>query len=334
MQEVANATTKALLRFRAQPAPDRIRRAVDPAGGQQQSADRAATGHERAPEIRQQVAGRGLAGTGRCPPVEAFGHSGYAVGPEGAKGGRGGWSIMRVTVIAAILLALIALLLLTLNNFFPQAMSDPNNRMRIFATTGWLLLLVAGAATRFRSQPGTALRSLSAWLLIGLALVWVYAYRFEAQEIGNRLLGELVPGHGVVTETADNSAGGQAANVSEIRFALNQEGHYQINARVNGTYVTFLVDTGASDVVLSPDDARRIGLADNQLRFIEQASTANGIVYVAPVILNNLSIGPISMNRLPAKVNQAPMPYSLLGMSFLNQLRGWRVQQRTLILEE
>ena len=241
---------------------------------------------------------------------------------------------MRVTVIAIILLALVAALLLALSSMFPGTLTDPENRIRIFATTGWLLLLIAGAAVRFRSQPGTALRSLSAWLLISLALVWAYAYRFQAQEIGNRILGELVPGHGVVTETANNGSSGSTATVSEIRFALNQEGHYQINARVNGTYVTFLVDTGASDVVLSPDDARRIGLADNQLRFIEQAATANGIAYVAPVTLNNLTIGSIVMNRLPAKVNQAPMPYSLLGMSFLNQLHGWRVQQRTLILEE
>ncbi len=245
---------------------------------------------------------------------------------------------MRVTVIAAILLALLAALLLTLNNLFPSIMAQPENRMRVYATTGWLLLLVGSAATRFRSQPGTALRALSAWLLIGLALVWVYAYRFEAQQIGNRILGELAPSHGIETSVADNEAAdsgteSMSGGISEIRFALNQEGHYQIDARVNGTYITFLVDTGASDVVLSPDDAQRIGLTDSQLHFTERASTANGIVYVAPVTLNNLTIGSIVMNRLPARVNQAPMPYSLLGMSFLNQLRGWRVEQRTLILE-
>jgi len=251
---------------------------------------------------------------------------------------------MRVTVIAVALLALLAILLLALNNLFPNTIAEPESRVRVFATTGWLLLLVGSAATRFRSQPGTALRALSAWLLIGLALVWAYAYRFEAQEIGNRILGELVPSHGIVTSVADNGTtengaadngtGASSASVSEIRFALNQEGHYQIDARVNGTYITFLVDTGASDVVLSPDDAQRIGLADSQLHFTERASKANGVVYVAPITLNNLAIGPIVMNRLPAKVNQAPMPYSLLGMRFLNQLRGWRVEQRTLILEE
>ncbi|HWT99421.1 MAG TPA: TIGR02281 family clan AA aspartic protease [Terriglobales bacterium] len=245
---------------------------------------------------------------------------------------------MRVIVIAAVLLALLAALLLTLNNFFPSIMAQPENRMRVYATTGWLLLLVGSAATRFRSQPGTALRALSAWLLIGLALVWVYAYRFEAQQIGNRILGELVPSHGIETSVADNGTAdsgteSMSGGISEIRFALNQEGHYQIDARVNGTYITFLVDTGASDVVLSPDDAERIGLAESQLHFTERASTANGVVYVAPVTLNNLTIGSIVMNRLAAKVNQAPMPYSLLGMSFLNQLRGWRVEQRTLILE-
>ncbi|HVJ35435.1 MAG TPA: TIGR02281 family clan AA aspartic protease [Terriglobia bacterium] len=241
---------------------------------------------------------------------------------------------MRVTVIAVAIVAAIVALLLLLNNAFPNVLADPDNRIRVFASFGWLLLLVGSVALRFRSQPGTALRSLAAWLLIGLALVWVYAYRFEAQEIGNRIFGELVPAHGISASTAALPAGGSSAGPREVRFALNENGHYQVQARVNGTYITFLVDTGASDVVLSPDDARRVGFADNQLNFIERAETANGIAHVAPVTLNNLTIGPIVMARLPAKVNQAPMPYSLLGMRFLNQLRGWRVQQQTLILQQ
>ncbi|HVJ43171.1 MAG TPA: TIGR02281 family clan AA aspartic protease [Dongiaceae bacterium] len=245
---------------------------------------------------------------------------------------------MRVTIIAVAMVAVLAALLLALNSAFPNVLADPQNRIRVFASCGWLLLLVGSVALRFRSQPGTALRSLAAWFLIGLALVWVYAYRFEAQEIGNRIFGELVPAHGILTTAAppptSESSAGSSGSPREIRFPLNENGHYQVQARVNGTYITFLVDTGASDIVLSPDDARRIGFADNQLKFIDRAETANGVVYVAPVTLNNVTIGPIVMALLPAKVNQAPMQYSLLGMRFLNQLRGWRVQQQTLILQQ
>ena len=247
---------------------------------------------------------------------------------------------MLIAGVAAV--AIIALVLL-LNSAFPNVLADDRSRLQVFATLGWLVLLIGGVALRFRSQPGSTLRALAAWALIGLVLVWIYAYRFEATEIGNRMLGVILPSHGIVTasslqipgqipgqvsaSTGDDSGGG------EIRFALNQYGHYQIDARVNGTYITFLVDTGASDVVLSPADARRIGLA-GQLNFTDRVDTANGTTYVAPVMLANLTIGPIVVNGMPAKVNQSPMQYSLLGMRFLNRLHSWRVEGQTLILQQ
>lgn len=245
----------------------------------------------------------------------------------------------RVLIAGVAIVAIVALVLL-LNSAFPNVLADDQNRLQVFATIGWLVLLIGGVAVRFRSQPGSALRALAAWALVGLVLVWIYAYRFEATEIGNRMLGVILPSHGIVTTPSDQVAGQQVASSSgdyssggEIRFALNQNGHYQIDARVNGTYITFLVDTGASDVVLSPDDAQRIGLA-GQLNFSGRAQTANGITHVAPVMLNNLTIGPISVNGMPAMVDQTPMQYSLLGMRFLNRLRGWRVEGQTLILQQ
>ena len=241
---------------------------------------------------------------------------------------------MRATIIGVIIVAAVAALLWSLNNAFPDALGEPQNQVRLATSLGWLLLLAGSAVLRVRANPGSALRALGAWLLIGLVLVWVYAYRFEAQEIGNRMLSVLVPSHGVIT-VANNPANDPGASTGgEIRFALNQYGHYQINARVNGVAISFIVDTGASDVVLSPDDAKRIGFGEGMLTFSERAETANGVAYIAPVTLNNISVGPISLNGLPAKVNQTPMAYSLLGMRFLNKLHGWRVEGQTLVLEE
>lgn len=242
---------------------------------------------------------------------------------------------MRVTLIAGIALAAIVALLFGLNYAFPSVLTNPDNRLRVFGTVGWLLLMVASVAIRSRNSAATALRSLAAWLLIGVALVWIYAYRFEAQAIGYRILGELLPSHPIdMAEQNGPDGSGAETAIRQVRLTRNVEGHYQIDARVNGTYITFLVDTGATDVVLSPADARRIGFSEGQLNFSERAETANGTVYVAPVILNNLTIGSIIVNGLPAKVDKAPMEYSLLGMRFLNQLHGWRVEQQTLILEQ
>jgi aspartyl protease family protein len=241
-------------------------------------------------------------------------------------------------IIAIVAVAAIIALVVTLNSAFPNVLADDQNRMQVFATIGWLTLLIGGTVLRFRSQPGSAFRALTAWVLIALVLIWIYAYRFEAGDIGNRMLGVLLPSHGIVTEPDQQAAGRpetkDGESGSEVRFALNQYGHYQVSARVNGTYVTFLVDTGASDVVLSLADARRIGMSEAQLNFNERVETANGIAYAASVILNNLTIGPIVINRMPAKINQSPMQYSLLGMRFLNQLHSWRVEGQTLILQQ
>ena len=97
--------------------------------------------------------------------------------------------------------------------------------------------------------------------------------------------------------------------------------------------VTFLVDTGATDVVLAPDDAQRIGCDMANLKFTQFAETANGTVRGAPVTLQSLIIGPIDITGMPATVNGAEMSDSLLGMAFLNRLSGWRVENGVLTLE-
>jgi aspartyl protease family protein len=109
-------------------------------------------------------------------------------------------------------------------------------------------------------------------------------------------------------------------------------GHYVIEAMVNGAPVTFLVDTGASEIVLTLDDARRIGLEPRTLAFTQRFSTANGEVRGAPVVLREIRIGQFRLLDVTASVNEAPLAVSLLGMSFLEQLSGYEVQRGRLIL--
>jgi aspartyl protease family protein len=109
-------------------------------------------------------------------------------------------------------------------------------------------------------------------------------------------------------------------------------GHYVVEALVNGAPVTFLVDTGASDIVLTLDDARRIGLRPRTLEFSQRFSTANGEVRGAPVVLREIRIGQLYLYDVSASVNEAPLEVSLLGMSFLEQLSGYQVERGRLIL--
>jgi clan AA aspartic protease (TIGR02281 family) len=109
-------------------------------------------------------------------------------------------------------------------------------------------------------------------------------------------------------------------------------GHYLVEAMVNGAPVDFLVDTGASDIVLTLEDAERLGLQPETLRFTQRFATANGEVRGAPVVLREIRIGQFSLFDVPASVNEAPLRMSLLGMSFLAQLNGYEVEDGRLIL--
>ena len=89
--------------------------------------------------------------------------------------------------------------------------------------------------------------------------------------------------------------------------------------------IKFLIDTGASDVVLNPSDAVRLGFNLKQLSFDKIYNTANGIVRGAPVKLGRVKIGPIEITNVRASVNGADMVTSLLGMSFLSRIGGYEV---------
>lgn len=119
---------------------------------------------------------------------------------------------------------------------------------------------------------------------------------------------------------------------NRLTIPADMRGHFLVDAEVNGTAVTFLVDTGASSVVLSPQDARRIGLEPERLRFTERFGTANGTVRAAPVELREIRIGQLAQRYVPASVNEAPMGISLLGMTFLSRLESWSVEKGRLAL--
>lgn len=109
-------------------------------------------------------------------------------------------------------------------------------------------------------------------------------------------------------------------------------GHYIVVADVDGVDVKFLVDTGASSVILSEQDAERIGLHASNLTFSQVYQTANGQTRAAPVTLGSISIGQLEIDDVEASVNESPMGISLLGMTFLTKLDGFQVEDGNLIL--
>ena len=111
-----------------------------------------------------------------------------------------------------------------------------------------------------------------------------------------------------------------------------RDGHYSLTLQINGVDVDFLVDTGASQVVLTQQDAARVGLNPDKLAFIGTAFTANGEVRTAPVRLDTVDLGGIRDTRVRASVNGGEMSGSLLGMSYLNRFDSIEIRGDRLIL--
>ncbi len=174
-----------------------------------------------------------------------------------------------------------------------------------------------------KPAPGKLLRRLrhaAVWLALAGILAIGYSYRFELTDLVNRLGGEIVPYAAVTTEEG------------AVRVRAHRDGHFYIDSRVNGAEVRFLIDTGATIVALSPDDAERIGFDPAQLSFSQRLHTAGGIVRAAPVVIRSLELGDIRLSNVRAVVNGERLPHSLLGISALERLSGYEVRDGTLTL--
>ncbi len=126
----------------------------------------------------------------------------------------------------------------------------------------------------------------------------------------------------------------QAAFVDsgEIVVPRARDGHYYLNININGEPIDFVVDTGATDIVLTRADATRIGLRPEDLNFLGQAMTANGIVQTAMVRLDEMELGPFTDRAVRASVNGGEMSQSLLGMSYLQRFASIQIADNQLVL--
>ncbi len=118
----------------------------------------------------------------------------------------------------------------------------------------------------------------------------------------------------------------------EMVLEAGRNGHFTLEAEIDGTSIDFMVDTGATTVVLSPQDAARVGLDPDHLDFDAVFETGNGHTPVALVTLRELRIGDLELDDVRAAVIPKPMSMSLLGMSALERLDGYEVDGDRMIL--
>ena len=119
---------------------------------------------------------------------------------------------------------------------------------------------------------------------------------------------------------------------SEIEVPRSADGHYYLVLDINDVPVRFVVDTGASQVVLTQEDASRVGVDTGRLNYLGSASTANGVVRTAPVTLDKVALGQMIDTRLQAVVNEGAMEDSLLGMEYLSRFSRIEIAGDRLVL--
>jgi len=164
----------------------------------------------------------------------------------------------------------------------------------VTSLAGWILV-------EFRQRMGQTLRVAMAWGLIFIGVMAGYGLWDDFQR-------QAMP-----VQTAGD--GGM------IEVPRSADGHYYLTLTINGTDLPFMVDTGASGLVLSLPDAEHLGIDPQSLAFLGAASTANGIVRTALVTLPLVELGSFRNEDFRAYVSEGQMQGSLLGMDYLGQFR-------------
>ena len=178
-----------------------------------------------------------------------------------------------------------------------------------------------------RFPAGSTLRNIAIWLCIFLVIAAGYQYRRPLQDIASTVTLGLVPASPQTQRGVDGRV--------EVTLGRNGSGHFEADTTVNGATIRFMVDTGASSIVLSARDAAAAGIDMASLKFAIPVSTANGKAMAASARIDEFSIGGIVRRNMPALVaGEGAMTQSLLGMEFLDTLAGYAVEQDRMILKD
>lgn len=162
------------------------------------------------------------------------------------------------------------------------------------------LVLAAGFWAQARSNLNKTLQQAAIWVLIFLVAIAAAA-----------LWGDISKGLNPQQARFDSSG--------KVDVPRSPDGHYYLTLTVNDAPIRFVVDTGATDIVLSQADAAHAGIDLESLVFYGRASTANGEVKTAPVRLDAVTLGPHTDTNVRAIVNEGEMAGSLLGMGYLQR---------------
>ncbi len=197
---------------------------------------------------------------------------------------------------------------------FPeQSIDDP------YFFRGMLVLAIFGGAAAYwsRSSIMNIVKTAGIWLLIVFGLSFFYLY---SSDFGTRFMAAIDPSGAV-----DDSGA--------LILERARDGHFWVRMRMNGVYVRLIVDTGASNIVLSKHDAEKVGLKPSSLLYEGTARTANGDVLYARATVDYVKIGDYDFMSVPVTVNKSDMDSSLLGMTLLKEFQTIEIRGNIMVLK-
>jgi aspartyl protease family protein len=203
---------------------------------------------------------------------------------------------------------------------YPGRLAEPADWQNVL-WSGGMLALVGSSLLARRIPLSHALRNILIWGALAVVLVAGYSFRDQFAGVAAQVRSAMDPAHPV------------ALAAHEMLLSQDADGQYYAVGKVNGQAVTFMLDTGASDIVLSPQDAQRVGVDMAALHFDTPYETANGEAYGARSTAGDLSLGAFRLTDVPVSINQKPMRTSLLGMTFFKRLDSYAFEGRRLRLK-
>ncbi len=171
------------------------------------------------------------------------------------------------------------------------------------------------------------------------SIVVIAAVAIAAALLAPRYLSNLSPASAPASPQPQSPVAAQRP-VADTRsrsvvIPRDERGHFDVDGRVNGRRVGFMVDTGATVVALTASDAARLGIHPSRNAFVAEVKTANGTVRAAPAQLDVVAIGNLELRDVAALVlPDGALSDNLLGLSFLSRLRRFEYSDGKLVLEQ
>jgi aspartyl protease family protein len=158
------------------------------------------------------------------------------------------------------------------------------------------------------------------WIIIALVALILYSYRFEFFEVKDRVLSDLFPSKAI------------NKNHQQLTINVSQDGHYYLSIKIKNLPVRFMIDTGASEVVIDKNLAIKLGYDLKNINYNKVFQTANGETYGASIYFDEVDVSGIKFYNIQGSITDSRLATPLLGMTFLKKFYKYEFYRNKLIL--